>query len=75
MEKAKDKENAGKGEILLAVYDLQAVLPVPMGQTSAFFYKSRLNCFNFTVSILIIILMSFGLVLPTIQQLNRSLLL
>lgn len=52
-EKAADKEKAKKGEIQLAVYDLQAVLPVPIGQTSAFFYKSRLNCFNFTVSIII----------------------
>lgn len=50
-EKAADKEKAKKGEMQLAVYDLQAVLPVPIGQTSAFFYKSRLNCFNFTVSI------------------------
>lgn len=50
-EKAADKEKAKKGEIQLAVYDLQAVLPVPIGQTSAFFYKSHLNCFNFTVSI------------------------
>lgn len=51
LEKAADKEKSQKGEIKLAVYDLQAVLPVPMGQTSAFYYKSRLNCFNFTVSI------------------------
>lgn len=52
-EKAKDKEEAEKegSKIVLAVYDLQAVLPVPTGQTSAFFYKSRLNCYNFTVSI------------------------
>lgn len=49
-EKAADKEKAKRGEIKLAVYDLQAVLPVPIGQTSAFYYKSRLNCFNFTVS-------------------------
>lgn len=28
----------------------EPVLPVPMGQTSAFFYKFRLNCYNFTVS-------------------------
>lgn len=50
IEKSLDKEKAEKSEIHLAVYDLQAVLPVPMGQTSTFFYKSRLNCFNFTVS-------------------------
>lgn len=51
LEKETDKERNKRGEIRLAVYDLQAVLPVPMGQTSAFYYKSRLNCFNFTVSI------------------------
>lgn len=49
-EKDKDKERAKNKEVTLAVYDLQAVLPVPTGQTSAFFYKSRLNCYNFTVS-------------------------
>lgn len=46
-----DRENAKKGEIQLALYDLQAVLPTPIGQTPAFYYKSRLKCFNFTVSI------------------------
>lgn len=51
VEKANDKEKATKKEIGLAVYDLQAVMPVPMGQSSAFFYKSKLNCYNFTVSI------------------------
>lgn len=49
-EKNIDKQMAQRGEIHLAVYDLQAVLPVPMGKCSAFFYKSRLNCYNFTVS-------------------------
>lgn len=49
-EKDKDKERAKNKEVTLAVYDLQAVLPVPTGQTSAFFYKSRLNCYNFTVT-------------------------
>lgn len=48
-EKNMDKEKAKRKEIFLAVYDLQAVLPVPMGQSSAFFYKSKLNCYNFTV--------------------------
>ncbi|XP_050300189.1 uncharacterized protein LOC126738792 [Anthonomus grandis grandis] len=45
-----DKQRSKDHEIVLAVYDLQAVLPVPIGQTSAFFYKSRLNCYNFTVT-------------------------
>lgn len=53
-EKEKDKERAKNHEIVLVVYDLQAVMPIPVGQTSAFFYKSRLNCFNFTVSILLL---------------------
>ncbi|KAB0801044.1 hypothetical protein PPYR_05398 [Photinus pyralis] len=49
-EKDQDKSKAKNQDIVLAVYDLQAVLPVPMAQTSIFFYKSRLNCFNFTVT-------------------------
>lgn len=49
-EKNIDKQMTQRGEIHLTVYDLQAVLPVPMGQSSAFFYKLRLNCYNFTVS-------------------------
>ncbi|XP_050295702.1 uncharacterized protein LOC126735680 [Anthonomus grandis grandis] len=49
-EKDVDKQRSKDHEIVLAVYDLQAVLPVPIGQTSAFFYKSRLNCYNFTVT-------------------------
>lgn len=49
-EKEEDKIKAQAGSISLAIYDLQAVLPVPVGQSSAFFYKSRLNCYNFTVS-------------------------
>lgn len=40
-EKVSDKEKAKRGEIKLAVYDLLAVLPVPIGQTSAFNYKSQ----------------------------------
>ncbi|CAG9816801.1 unnamed protein product [Phaedon cochleariae] len=48
--KTEDKEKAKEHGVILAVYDLQAVLPVPMGQTSAFFYKSRLNCYNFTIT-------------------------
>ncbi|KAL4104377.1 hypothetical protein QTP88_019678 [Uroleucon formosanum] len=50
-EKANDKEKAKEmgSNIILATFDLQAVMSVPTGQSSAFFYKSRLNCFNFTV--------------------------
>lgn len=32
------------------MYDLQAVLPVPRGQISSFHYKSKLNCYKFTIS-------------------------
>lgn len=35
---------------IVCTYDLQAVLPCPVGNSSAFFYKSRLNCYNFTIS-------------------------
>ncbi|CAK1581384.1 unnamed protein product [Parnassius mnemosyne] len=48
-EKQCDKDNASETNII-AVYDLQAVLPVPKGDVSVFYYKSKLNCFNFTVS-------------------------
>lgn len=50
-EKAADKEKLKEegSNMVLAMYDLQAVLPVPMGQTSALFYKFRLNCFNLHV--------------------------
>lgn len=30
-------------------FDLQAVIPLPCGNVSSFYYKSKLNCFNFTV--------------------------
>lgn len=47
-EKENDK-NRTDGTIV-AVYDLQAVLQIPKGQISLFFYKSRINCLNFTIS-------------------------
>ncbi|XP_038218901.1 uncharacterized protein LOC119837403 isoform X1 [Zerene cesonia] len=34
------------------VFDLQAVLQSPRGNTSAFFYKSKLNSYNFTITLL-----------------------
>lgn len=39
-----------EGTKIVCTYDLQAVLPCPIGNSSAFFYKSRLNCYNFTIS-------------------------
>lgn len=49
-ERVKYKEEAKNNDSLLAVYDLEAVMPVPTGFSSTFFYKSKLNCLNFTVS-------------------------
>lgn len=50
-EKAKDiEESKREGNQIVAIYDLQAVMPVPLGNSSAFFYHSKLNCYNFTVS-------------------------
>lgn len=48
LEKEADKTNLNRS--VVAVYDLQAVMPVPRGQISSFYYKSKLNCFNFTIS-------------------------
>lgn len=48
LEKEHDKTNLNNS--VVAVYDLQAVLPVPRGQISSFHYKSKLNCYNFTIS-------------------------
>jgi len=48
IEKENDKQRTDG--TIVAVYDLQAVMQVPKGQVSLFFYKSRINCLNFTVS-------------------------
>lgn len=47
LEKEADKINPNCSVV---VYDLQAVMPVPRGQISSFYYKSKLNCYNFTIS-------------------------
>ncbi|XP_050516591.1 uncharacterized protein LOC126891457 [Diabrotica virgifera virgifera] len=47
-EKNADKSNIGN-LFHVACFDLQAALPLPKGDVSAFYYKSRLNCYNFTV--------------------------
>ncbi|KAG6463739.1 hypothetical protein O3G_MSEX014049 [Manduca sexta] len=51
-EKAKDIEisRTPGSNLIVAIYDLQAQLPVPIGNSSAFYYKSKLNCYNFTVT-------------------------
>lgn len=46
----KDNDKNRSDGTIVAVYDLQAVMQVPKGQVSLFFYKSRINCLNFTVS-------------------------
>lgn len=49
IEKEADKSNVGPDNIV-AIYDLQAVLQLPRGNTSIFYYKSKLNTLNFTIS-------------------------
>ncbi|KAL4718653.1 hypothetical protein ACJJTC_013382 [Scirpophaga incertulas] len=39
-----------QSKFIVAIYDLQAQLPVPIGNSSAFYYKSKLNCYNFTIT-------------------------
>lgn len=49
--KEKDKmAHDANDNLNVAVYDLQAVLPVPKGPASMFYYKTKLNCYNFTIS-------------------------
>lgn len=47
-EKEKDKEDK-RDNVVVAVYDLQAVLQCPRGAVSTFYYVSKLNVFNFTI--------------------------
>lgn len=47
-EKSKDKSKISH-LFQVACFDLQAALPVPKGNVSSFYYKSRLNCYNFTI--------------------------
>ncbi|KAF2896723.1 hypothetical protein ILUMI_09452 [Ignelater luminosus] len=47
-EKQSDKQKISDNYIL-ACFDLQAVMPCPKGETSTFYYKSKLNVLNFTV--------------------------
>uniref|UniRef100_A0A2S2NJY1 DUF7869 domain-containing protein n=2 Tax=Schizaphis graminum TaxID=13262 RepID=A0A2S2NJY1_SCHGA len=55
IEKENDKQLASNdinrsNILLLACYDLQAVLPTPRGEVSVFYYKSKLSTYNFTIS-------------------------
>lgn len=48
-EKKNDVQTAKEKQIIVSCYDLQAVLQVPCGEISTFYYKRKLNCFNFTI--------------------------
>lgn len=49
-------KDLGKGNarentsFIVACFDLQAVMPFPRGNTSLFYYKSKVNCYNFTIT-------------------------
>ncbi|RVE39906.1 hypothetical protein evm_015444 [Chilo suppressalis] len=49
IEKHNDRNNINKNS-RVAVYDLEAVLQCPRGDSSCFYYKSKLNCYNLTVT-------------------------
>ncbi|KAL4711225.1 hypothetical protein ACJJTC_019066 [Scirpophaga incertulas] len=48
IEKKNDKEKM-MDDTVVAVYDLQAVMQLPKGEVSVFYYKSKLNLLNFTI--------------------------
>lgn len=48
-DKARKKERVSPN-FIVACYDLQAVMTVPNGEISTFYYKSKINCLNFTIS-------------------------
>ncbi len=43
------KQDKTEGNAIVAVYDLQAVLQLPQGDVSTFYYKSKFNVLNFTI--------------------------
>lgn len=47
-EKHNDRLNIDETHVC-AVFDLQPVMQCPSGDTSSFYYKTKLNCFNFTI--------------------------
>lgn len=38
-----------KPDVIVAVYDFQAIMTLPQENSSVFYYKSKLNVFNFTI--------------------------
>ncbi|KAI8420441.1 hypothetical protein MSG28_008931 [Choristoneura fumiferana] len=51
-EKETDKEKVCD-TFVVSVYDLQAVMPCPQGEVSSFYYISKLNLLNFTITELV----------------------
>lgn len=49
LEKTEDKENINEN-LIVSCFDMQAIMPIPKGDVSIFYYKSRLSTMNFTVS-------------------------
>lgn len=49
IDKQNDRKNVDNN-FKVAVYDLEAVLQCPKGNTSSFYYKSKLNCYNLTIT-------------------------
>ncbi|CAH2092802.1 unnamed protein product [Euphydryas editha] len=47
--KEKEVDKNRLDNVVVAVYDLQAVLPCPRGDVSNFYYLSKLNVLNFTI--------------------------
>lgn len=49
--KAEDKllHGTGNHETAVCTFDLEATIPLPNGNISTFFYKSKLNIYNFTL--------------------------
>lgn len=48
VEKDRDKQNPERN-VKVLVYDLEKVLPCPIGHANSFYYVSKLNVFNFTI--------------------------
>jgi hypothetical protein len=49
-ELSRQEKDVDKVKPNVACYDLQAVMPLPKGFVSSFYYKSKINCYNFTIT-------------------------
>ena len=45
-----DNRNSIRSSFKVACFDLQQVMPVPKGEVSAFYYKSKLSTYHFTIA-------------------------